>query len=140
MQKLSHFIGVCLAILSISCHQDFEGFDCIESGFELKLQGHIEQEYTSRADDNGFANGDVMGVYIVDYNNDEAGAITDPELRASNILYTYDATVNSWSTSGNIYWKDTYTPVDIYGYYPGVNNIASPDKYKFEISDKQNSF
>lgn len=140
MQKLSHFIGVCLAILSISCHQDFEGFDCIESGFELKLQGHIEQEYTSRADDNGFANGDVMGIYIVDYNNDEAGAITDPELRASNILYTYDATVNSWSTSGNIYWKDTYTPVDIYGYYPGVNNITSPDKYKFEISDKQNSF
>ena len=33
----------------------------------IQLMGEIDQLAVTRVNDNGFANGDVMGVYIVDY-------------------------------------------------------------------------
>ena len=35
---------------------------------KILLSGEIEQVYQTRANDNGFAHGDAIGVYFVDYN------------------------------------------------------------------------
>ena len=80
----------------------------------LSFQGVIDQEYVTRANDNGFATGDKMGVYIVDYNGDVPGSLEESGIRASNMQYIYDAEKNTWSNPVTLYWKDSVTPVDVY--------------------------
>lgn len=138
MRNLYRSILAFLTFICTSCYNDVVEVERCDGDVELKLHGSIDQEYSTRVDDSGFADGDAMGVYIVDYNDGVAGKITDSGLRASNVIYTYDAASNTWSTNSCIYWRDTTTPVDIYGYYPAVMGIASPDKYTFEVSDRQN--
>lgn len=138
MRNLYRSILAFLTFICTSCYNDVVEVERFDGDVELKLHGSIDQEYSTRVDDSGFANGDAMGVYIVDYNDGVAGQITDSGLRASNAIYTYDAASNTWSTNSSVYWRDTTTPVDIYGYYPAVTGITSPDKYTFEVSDRQN--
>lgn len=128
-----------LLILSIhSCQQvDILEPSVAEGRYLLNLGGSIEQQRATRVDDNGFADGDQMGIYIVDYDGEQSGSLESSELRASNLLYTFDANSNSWSSSAKIYWKDSTTPIDIYGYYPGVEHINNPSEYQFEVSYKQ---
>lgn len=140
MRNISYIVLVCLAFWGISCQQDVTEIDTTNGRMELRLQGCIEQQHISRANDSAFSNGDVMGIYVVDYSNGEAGQITDADLRASNMLYTYNLKENSWQSPGRIYWKDANTPVDIYAYYPGVTTIETPDSYEFEVQYKQNSY
>lgn len=138
MRNLYRSILAFLTFICTSCYNDVVEVERFDGDVELKLHGSIDQEYSTRVDDSGFANGDAMGVYIIDYNDGVAGQITDSGLRASNVIYTYDAASNTWSTNSCVYWRDTTTPVDIYGYYPAVMCITSPDKYTFEVSDRQN--
>lgn len=127
-----------LAILALSCQQiDLVEPPQAEERQELNIQGVINQEYVTRANDSGFATGDRMGVYIIDYEGENPGTITGSQHRASNMIYTYNADDNSWSNPTAIYWKDSVTPIDIYGYYPGVDHIENPTEYSFEVDYRQ---
>ena len=127
-----------MLVLATSCQQkEIVEISDVETRQELNLQGTINQEYVTRADDNGFANGDKMGVYIIDYEGDNPGSMTGSLHRASNMIYTYNADDNSWNNSTTLYWKDSVTPVDIYGYYPGVDHIENPEEYSFEVASRQ---
>ncbi len=133
-------LGSALLLLSVfSCQQlEIEDDPHSEGRHELNIRGVIDQEYVTRANDNGFATGDKMGVYIIDYNAGTPGAIDAHDRRASNMQYVFDAETGSWNNPTSIYWKDSETPVDIYGYYPGVDHIDDPTDYRFEVSYKQN--
>lgn len=133
-------LGSALLLLSVFSCQQMEIVDDphSEGRHELNIRGVIDQEYVTRANDNGFATGDKMGVYIIDYNAGTPGAIDAHDRRASNMQYVFDAETGSWNNPTSIYWKDSETPVDIYGYYPGVDHIDDPTDYRFEVSYKQN--
>ena len=121
-----------------SCVDQWDKDVPLGQGEEFVLNGKISQQNESRANDNGFVDGDRMGVYIVDYENGKAGALSATENRASNVLYTFTASEYSWRAATTLYWKDKTTPVDLYGYYPGVNYISNPSAYEFEVSEMQN--
>lgn len=127
-----------MLVLAASCQQ-MESIEIpdVEARQKMNLQGVINQEYVTRADDNGFATGDRMGVYVIDYNEDTPGQLTGSDHRASNLIYTFNAEDNTWSNPTSIYWKDAVTPVDIYGYYPGVDHVENPRAYSFEVSYRQ---
>lgn len=103
----------------------------------IELSGSITQQNTTRANDFGFVSGDRMGIYVVDRNGGTPGSIDDDGCRASNVLFTYDATQSSWSSPTPVYWRDRETPVDVYGYYPGVNYIEQPTAYAFSVETDQ---
>ena len=127
-----------MLLLSASCQQiELAEPVRVDERHELNIQGVINQEYVTRADDNGFATGDKMGVYIIDYEGENPGSLTESQHRASNMIYTYNADDNSWNNSTTLYWKDSVTPVDIYGYYPGVDHIDNPAEYSFEVASRQ---
>lgn len=136
----------CVWVASILCVLAF--FSCSDAWKEeaalnnqrkvFVLSGSISQQNESRANANGFVDGDRMGVYIVDYNNGLPGTLSATDNRASNVLYTFNGLENSWKSAVTLYWKDQTTPVDVYGYYPGVNYIDSPTAYAFEVSHLQN--
>lgn len=125
------------SLFSIACTDHlFEGGS--SSGMPIALSGNIKQNNVTRASDYGFVTGDRMGIYIVDYENGSPGTLTVSGNRASNVLYTFDGDKNVWNAPLEIYWRDNQTPVDVYGYYPGVNAVSDPAAYRFEVSWQQN--
>ena len=68
---LIYIITVCH--LLAGCSDDlFGGDESRGSGNRITLSGEIDQLAVTRVNDSGFADGDVMGVYIVDYTRQHA--------------------------------------------------------------------
>lgn len=122
-------------LFSVACTDNLFG-DGAENGMPISLMGDIKQNNVTRASDYGFVSGDRMGVYIVDYENNNPGTLAASGNRASNVLYTFDG--EKWDAPLKVYWRDNTTPVDVYGYYPGMNAISDPAAYRFEVSWQQN--
>lgn len=126
-----------ICLFTAACNDDLmEGGNV--GNTPITLSGNIRQDNATRASDQGFVTGDRMGVYIVDYENGTPGTLSASGNRASNVLYTLDGEKHVWTAPLDIYWRDKHTPVDVYGYYPGVNAISTPAAYRFEVSWKQN--
>lgn len=103
----------------------------------LVISGQIEQECVTRADDGGFADGDRMGVFVVDYNGDAPGTLQGSGNRATNYALTYQASSGKWTGNSTIYWKDNVTPIDVYGYYPFVQGLNEVNEYPFTVAEDQ---
>lgn len=128
-----------LLILSASCQQlELIEPPQVDERHELNIQGVINQEYVTRANDEGFVDGDRMGVFVVDYEGGLPGKLQTEENRANNMCYTYNEDNGAWKGSGTIYWRDKNTPVDVYGYYPFENVVSSIENYEFEVKVNQN--
>ena len=125
-----------LALLA-GCHDgDFFGDDEDNSGNRIQLAGEIDQLAVTRVNDNGFANGDVMGVYIVDYNGNTPGELKLEGNRGDNVRHTYDEANAKWNSAYDIFWKDKHTPIDVYGYYP-YGKPESISDYEFTVQRDQ---
>ncbi|MBR1415534.1 MAG: fimbrillin family protein [Prevotella sp.] len=99
---------------------------------------------TTRATiDGGFTDGDAMGIFVVDYDQ-EAGEYTAPEtlaaesFRASNTRFTLQDG-GTWQSPAIIYWSEKGTPADIYGYYPYLDQISSFTDLPFAVQVRQDA-
>ena len=104
----------------------------------IQLSGDIDQLSVTRVNDNGFCNGDVMGVYIVDYEGGTPGTLRVSGNRGDNVRHTFDEPNYKWTSDYDLYWKDKHTHIDVYGYYP----YAAPesiDSYQFEVKRDQST-
>ena len=137
--KLSYCWLLSTLLALSACSEDITDFKSTNVGKEINLTGQIQQENVTRANDYGFVSGDRMGIYVVDYQNGQAGTLGASDNRAQNMLFTYDAESYRWSSPTTLYWRDDQTPIDIYGYYPGVNYISNPLAYKFEVQTDQST-
>lgn len=125
-----------LAVMA-GCHDgDFFGDDEANSGNRIQLSGEIDQLAVTRVNDNGFANGDVMGVYIVDYQGNVPGELKLEGNRGDNVRHTYDEANAKWNSAYDIFWKDKHTPIDVYGYYP-YGKPESISDYEFTVQRDQ---
>lgn len=105
-------------------------------GGSIRLAADIEQLAVMRVNDCGFCDGDMMGVYVVDYEGGNPGTLKLKGNRGDNVRYTFDEAANKWTGAYELYWKDGHTPVDVYGYYP----FAAPESiedYQFEVQKDQ---
>lgn len=102
----------------------------------IALGSHIEQEYVTRAGQDGFADKDKIGTFIVDYVDGVPGELLLQGNRADNLYYTYNEASNRWVPSYDVYYKDKNTPVDIYGYYP-ADKPGNIKEYAFEVQKDQ---
>lgn len=112
--------------------------DVWHSDRALNLQAAIQQENVTRANDNGFADGDQIGVFVVNYDNESV----PPELQlsgnhADNVRFTYDDADYKWTGAYQLYWKDEQTPVDVYGYYPFMQQLGSVTELPFSVERNQ---
>lgn len=130
-----------LAILAIAgCTQDLEDVNMgtLPISHQIHIEGSINQEYVSRVNDGGFCTGDQIGLYGVNYtdNNTLAGELLDEGNQVDNARYTFDAENWVWTSSGNVYYKDSKTNIDLYGYYP-YGTVNSVSEYAFEVQQDQ---
>lgn len=130
MKKHILFAGLVAAgMLSACSEEDLMGPEEVNDNGKISLSGEITQKYNTRANDNGFVDGDVMGVYIVDYQGTQPGTLLTSGNRGDNVRHTFDEAAYRWSSAYDLYWKDKHTRIDVYGYYPfgapeDVNNYA----------------
>ena len=105
---------------------------------QIKLEGCISQQYITRAYDGGFCHGDQIGLYGVNYtnNNSTAGTLADEGNQVDNARYTYDGENDVWNSSGSIYYKDAETNIDLYAYYP-YGSPESVNEYIFTVAKDQ---
>lgn len=139
MKKHYYYLITCLtALLLAACQNETPVERTHRAEFKLTLAGEIDQLYLSRVNDNGFADGDVMGVYVVDYVSQQPGKLQASGNRGTNVKHTFDEPNFKWNSSYDIYFRDDKTPVDIYGYYPySANNPEDPENYVFQVQHDQ---
>ena len=119
------------------CSDDlFSGSNDQHDSNRIQLSGDIDQLAVTRVNDNGFCNGDVMGVYIVDYEGDYPGTLKVSGNRGDNVRHTFDEPNYKWDSAYDLFWKDKHTHIDVYGYYP-YGNPESIDDYQFEVQKDQ---
>ena len=103
---------------------------------EINLSGSIDQTPVSRVNDEGFCDGDGIGVYVVNYQDGVPGTLLDEGNQVDNVRYVYNESENKWTPDYPVYYYDKVTPVDIIGYYPYTTNI-SVNAYSFEVAKDQ---
>ena len=126
------------ALAATSCQDDYAEATGIGANRRtISLAGDIEQVAATRVNDNGFADGDVMGVYVVDYQGTTPGTLQTTGNRADNVRHTFDEAGYRWESAYDIYWKDDHTPIDVYGYYP-FGEPSDVNAYAFSVQLDQN--
>lgn len=132
-----YLAAMVVALLLGACSDDmFEEGEQQHSNDRIQLSGDIDQLAVTRVNDNGFCNGDVMGVYIVDYDGGTPGTLKASGNRGDNVRHTFDEPNYRWNSAYDLYWKDKHTHIDVYGYYPFANP-ESVDDYQFEVQRDQ---
>lgn len=132
----------CSALLFAGCTQDFDepipSVPTPDGLIAININGTIDQTYTTRVDDGGFCDGDQIGLFGVNYtdNNSVAGELLDEGNQVDNARYTFDEASWTWKSQGNVYYKDAKTNIDLYGYYP-YGSPESVSAYVFEVEQDQ---
>lgn len=132
--------GLCCAALFVGCTKDPDEV-VVPQGEQIPIQllGSIDQVAASRVNDEGFCNGDGIGVYVVNYQNGEPGTMLSEGNQADNVRYVLNEEENKWTPDYPIYYYDKVTPVDIIGYYPYVSNMDNVNAYSFELAKDQST-
>ena len=125
-----------LVLMSCNDNEITEGVSRRQDSNVISLSGEIDQVAVTRVNDNGFCDGDIMGVYIVDYNGNTPGTLANNGNRGTNVPHTFDEAAYKWNSAYDVYWKDDRTHVDIYGYYP-YGTPTDVNAYTFEVKKDQ---
>lgn len=104
----------------------------------INIDGVIHQQYLTRVDDGGFCDGDQIGLYGVNYTdeNSTAGTLLDEGNQVDNARYTFDEAAWAWRSQGSVYFKDAVTNIDLYGYYP-YGSPTQVNAHAFEVRQDQ---
>lgn len=138
ISKHTFYMVALVAMLFTGCSDDFFGSNEQHDSNRIQLSGDIDQIAVTRVNDNGFCNGDVMGVYIVDYDGNTPGTLKVSGNRGDNVRHTFDEPNYKWSSAYDLFWKDKHTHIDVYGYYPFANPESIED-YQFEVQKDQST-
>ena len=101
---LLYYMVALVAMLFTGCSDDFFGGSTEQhDGNRIQLSGDIDQLAVTRVNDNGFCNGDVMGVYIVDYEGNNPGTLKVSGNRGDNVRHTFDEPNYKWSSAYDLF-------------------------------------
>lgn len=133
-----------LATLAFAgCTQDFDepipSVPTTDGLIAINVSGSIDQVTTTRANDDGFCNGDGVGIYAVNYDGETPGSLFAEGNQATNVRYVFNEQEYKWTPDYPVYYLDDKTPVDLYGYYPYNNNVENVNAYPFEVQKDQST-
>lgn len=106
----------------------------------ISVNSSIRQEATKATAD-GFVGGDAVGLFAVNYINDnaQAGTLVAEGNQADNVKYVFDETSFKWVPVKSVYYKDINTHADLYLYYPYQKSISDVNAAGFEVQKDQSS-
>lgn len=130
-------LSMLVSLVSCQIEEPFADISGNNLDLKINLSGEISQVYQTRVNDSGFCDGDVVGIYIVDYNNSGAGELLDNGNRGDNVKHTFNESSYRWDSPYDLFFKDNHTNIDIYGYYP-YGSPSNVNEYNFEVQMDQN--
>lgn len=137
---LAIITGICA--LSVGCTQEplLEPEEEADGRIPLNIRGSISQVHT-KATAEGFVDKDAVGLYAVNYseNNTVAGTLAAEGNQADNVKYVFDESAQKWTPTRSVYYKNIDTNVDLYLYYPYQKSISDVAAAGFEVSKDQSS-
>lgn len=128
-------LDLLVSVLLVSCSENDLFMGGPVNRQEIQVEANIHQEYVTRVNDTGFAVGDAIGVYVVDYENGKPGELKTIGNHADNLKFTYGQ--NGWSSVTRLYWTDDKTPVDAYSYYPFMESVSDVESIPFTVEHRQ---
>ena len=135
--RISVICSVAIALSSCYTNDDFIAPE-VDSSLPIQLYNEIVQVPTTRVNDEGFCDGDAVGIYVVNFENGASGTLKVEDNQADNVKFVYDETNFQWVPENPIYFLDNRTHVDIIGYYPYANP-SSVTAYPFELQKDQST-
>ncbi len=109
----------------------------IKDDLEIRLTAEIDQINTTRADDSGFADGDVIGIFGVDFKSGQSGILMPSGNNTDNKGFKYYEKDDVWKGTSALEFSDEDTPMEIYGYYPYNASIANVNQYPISVEIDQ---
>ena len=134
--SIGHICIISILMATISC-AEHDAMENMAQREAMELRAEINQQYVTRASDGGFADGDEIGVFIVNYQDGQPGELQPTGNHANNVCFTYNEETGKWTGSYQLYWKDKKTPIDAYGYYPFDAEMNSTQAYPFNVQKNQ---
>lgn len=128
---------LCFAILIAGCAEDALRLQDENTAAQIPISLSAAYPTATRASDDGFEDGDRMGVYVLDYLEGEKQDIEANDVHAADVRFEFNGKDNSWKARNPLYWTSKDTPADIIAYYPFKENITSPKEFPFSISRRQ---
>ena len=108
-----------------------------EISFEERIPINISVGQQTKANDSNFNNGDKVGIYVVNYTDNDAGVLAISGNQVDNMGFTY--TESAWDPASPVYWKDKKTSADFYAYYPYSTNVTDVTAHPFSVKADQRS-
>lgn len=134
-------VWVAMAVLLTACNIDPLLSPAGEEDLiPLNIDGSIRQIQT-KATAQGFVNGDGVGLYAVNYtdNNTVAGTLQASGNQADNVKYVFDEPNQKWVPVRPVYYKNIHTHVDLFLYYPYQGTITEVNAATFEVKKDQSA-
>ena len=110
----------------------------VNTSLPIQLYNEIVQVPTTRVNDEGFCDGDAVGIYVVNFENGSSATLKTEGNQADNVKFVFDDANYKWVPEYDVYFRDDHTHVDIIGYYPYANP-SSVTNYPFEVVRDQSS-
>ena len=133
-------LAICLAAVSASCTVEpiFDPIEPQDDRIPLNIESVINQVPT-KATATGFVDKDAVGLYAVNYTeeNTVAGTLTAQGNQADNVKYVFDELNFKWTPMRPVYYKNIHTNVDLYLYYPYQGSIKNVNESGFEVQKDQ---
>ena len=137
MKRYSSILSIIL-LGAVSCVQEstFEN-KVSPDNLEVKLNGVIDRQSVTKADDKGFYDGDAFGVYITASGDNGVDVLSPTGNQADNVRFVFDAASDTWTPDTPLYFADPESNVSVIGYYPYTDDLEDPNAYPFEVSKDQ---
>ena len=140
INRLPAIIGFMAMLASCTVEPVFEPVPEEDGRIPLNIDGSIDQVAT-RATAAGFVDGDAVGLFAVNYqeNNTVAGVLAGSGNQADNVKYVFDEANHKWVPVKPVYYKNINTNVDLYLYYPYEGTINDVNAANFEVKKDQST-
>ncbi len=138
MMKRYLYIGMLMLLLAACSENVSMPTDCQEEKLPILIESTypVKSALTRASIDNGFVADDAVGIFVVDYNSDGSpGTLALKGNRGNNVKFIFDG--SAWTANYQMYWADSKTPADFYGYYPFDEMMQSTSDYSFSIRHRQ---
>ena len=130
MKRISIIMTIIAALAASSCTQS-EDEVLITSN---EVQFTAEYPMGTRVSGSAFETGDAMGVYMTQYDGNNAAPLQVSGNYATNSKAVFNGSI--WQSSPAIYWGEG--KFDVYAYYP-YDKPASVDEYSFAVALDQST-
>lgn len=130
--KKNFIFLTALASLFISCDELPNNVEPQDEQIPIR----IAMSPLTKVSNDLFEEGDMVGLYVSNYNNSSPSTLLTTGNHVDNAKFTNSG--SKWNPDEALFWKDSSTPADLYAYYPYAE-ITDVNAHNFSVALDQST-